>query len=79
LVQAVAQRGNFDGVRNPALLADLMERRKALVTTDASPETRLARALDALPDEEVVVALERELRDPAFSFKDRSIHILRDA
>lgn len=79
LVQAVAQRGNFDGVRNPALLADLMERRKALLTTDASPETRLARALDALPDEEAAVALERELRDTAFSFKDRGIHIVRDA
>ncbi|MBT1157117.1 hypothetical protein J1C56_16090 [Aminobacter anthyllidis] len=79
LAQAVAQRGYFDGVRNPELLADLMERRKALVTDDGSPETRLARALDCLSDEEAAVAVERELKDPAFSFKDRGHHITHDA
>src|SRR5262249_28694723 len=42
LAHAVARRGHFDGVRDPALLADLIERRKALVTAEGSPETRLA-------------------------------------
>lgn len=79
LMEAVARKGHFDGVRDPTLLADLMGRRKALVTADASPEIRLARALDSLSDAEAAVAVERELKDPAFSFKDRGHHIMHDA
>lgn len=79
LVQAVARKGFFDGIHDPALVADLMERRKALITADASPETRLAWALASLLDEEAVVAVEYELKDPAFSFKDRGLHIMHDA
>ncbi len=79
LLQAVARNGHFDGVRDPSLLADLKERREALVTADASPETRLARALDFLSDEEAAMAVERELKDPTFSFKDHRRHITHDA
>ncbi|MER8412905.1 hypothetical protein [Mesorhizobium sp. M1342] len=79
LAQAVARKNQFDGVRDPELLADLLERRKALVTADASPEVRLARALDSLSDEEAAVTVERELKDLAFSFKDRGHHITHEA
>ncbi|MDX3927864.1 hypothetical protein [Rhizobium sp. LC145] len=79
LMLAVARKAHFDGVRDPALLADLTGRRRALVVADGSPETRLARALDSLPDDEAAAAVERELKDPAFSFKDRGHHITHDA
>lgn len=78
-MQGVARKGHFDGIRDPALLADLTERRKALVTADVSPETRLARALDSLPDEEAAVAVERELKASSYSFKDRGHHIMHNA
>lgn len=79
LMQAVARRGYFDGVRDPELVAELMERRKASITAEASPETRLAGALGSFSDEEAALAVERELKDPAFSFKDRGNHTTHDA
>lgn len=79
LMQAVARKGHFDGIRDPALLVDLTERRKALVTANGSPETRLARALDSLSNDEAAAAVEHELKDPAFSFKDRGHHITHNA
>ncbi|MGN8019772.1 NACHT domain-containing protein [Phyllobacterium sp. 22229] len=78
-MQGVARKGHFDGIRDPTLLADLIERRKALVTVDAPPETRLARALDSLPDEEAALAVERELKEPSFSFKNHGLHLTHDA
>ncbi|MER8370596.1 hypothetical protein NKH84_24065 [Mesorhizobium sp. M0902] len=79
LARTIAQRGHFDGVRDPALLADLTKRRNALATTGTSPETRLARALMSLPDSDVAAAVLRELKEPAFSFNDQGARIMHRA
>ncbi|MES0110028.1 hypothetical protein [Mesorhizobium sp. M0013] len=76
LARVIAQRGHFDGVRDPALVADLTEWRSVLATTATSPETRLARALTSLTDNAAAAAVLRELTDLAFSFKDQGTRIL---
>ncbi|RWA70661.1 MAG: hypothetical protein EOQ28_19995 [Mesorhizobium sp.] len=79
LAQAVAQTGPLDGIRDLKLLADLTDRRNALAATRASPNARLARALKSLSTSDAAAAVLREMRDPAFSFKDRGAQTTHEA
>ncbi|MFN3133928.1 NACHT domain-containing protein [Roseibium sp.] len=79
LANEVARRGEINVVRDETLRADLIGRRKALADTETSPAFRLSRALRDLENDGGSEAVLRELKDPAYSFKDQGEHVLHDA
>lgn len=78
-MQQFAERYDLDSIRDPVMLADLTARHEALIFTGGTPVQRLARALRSLPDTEAALAALRELRDPAYSFKDQGSHLMYSA
>jgi hypothetical protein len=78
LADEVARRGYVDGIGDEAILADIMERKRRLVTVDTKPENRLGRALHDLPDAEIPIVIEETLADAAFSFRDHGASVLHE-
>lgn len=79
LMEAVADRGYFDGVENDELRRDLERRRRALIDRDTSPEGRLAKALKSTCVENLEAVVRAAIPDPLFSVRDRGAQLTYDA
>lgn len=79
LMEAVADRGYFDGVENDELRQDLERRRRDLIDRDTSPEGRVAKALKSTDVENLVAVVRAAIPDPLFSVRDRGAQLTYDA
>ena len=79
LVDEVARRGGIENVRDEHLRADLIARSQDIAATSTSPEFRLSEILRDLDNVGSSEAVLRELKDPAYSFKDQGAHLVHEA
>ncbi|WP_312367016.1 hypothetical protein [Ensifer sp.] len=79
LAQQVAQRGDWDSVRDVSLIEDLVNRQSVLIAADPSPVRRLARATASSRGTELGEAITSALHDPTFSYQNEGEHVVAEA